>query len=180
MTTTLRLSVFQGIYLCYFLLVHLCSYLLECVCACVCRCIPYALVALFACDNNSFVEARRCLYVVSETAVFTLAILPDARTVRERFASDCPYTHCVHCVHCVRFVRYTQTTSGGVRSGRERYAATWRCSVNARVDASGSRTRPVRQRRAVCAYLQTNLIIFTTPLICNAANRARRNHGSVG
>ena len=63
-------------------------------------------------------------------AVFTLVILPDARTVRERFASGC--------VHCVGFVRYTQTTSGGVRSGREWYASGWRCSVNARVDASGT------------------------------------------
>ena len=50
-------------------------------------------------------------------AVYTLAILPDARTVRERFAAGCP---CTHCVHCVGFVRYTETTSGGVRSGRER------------------------------------------------------------
>ena len=68
-------------------------------------------------------------------AVFTLVILPDARTVRERYASGCP---CTHCVHCVGFVRYTQTTSGGVLSGRERYASGWRCSVNARVDASGT------------------------------------------
>ena len=42
-------------------------------------------------------------------AAYTLAILPDARTVRERYASGCP---CSHCVHCVGFVRYTQTTSG--------------------------------------------------------------------
>ena len=52
-------------------------------------------------------------------AVYTLTILPDARTVRERFAAGCP---CTHCVHCVGFVRYTETTSGGVRSGRERFA----------------------------------------------------------
>ena len=43
-------------------------------------------------------------------AVYTLTILPDARTVRERFAAGCP---CTHCVHCVGFVRYTETTSGG-------------------------------------------------------------------
>ena len=34
--------------------------------------------------------------------------------------------------------RYTETTSGGVRSGRERFASGWRCSVNARVDASAA------------------------------------------
>ena len=68
-------------------------------------------------------------------AVFTLVLLPDARTVRERYASGCP---CTHCVHCVGFVRYTQTTSRGVLSGRERYALGWRCSVNVRVDASGT------------------------------------------
>ena len=65
-------------------------------------------------------------------AVFTLVILPDARTTREPFTSGCP------CTHCVGFVRYTQTTSGGVRNGRERYASGWHCSVNARVDASGT------------------------------------------
>ena len=81
-------------------------------------------------------------------AVFTLGILPDARTVRERYASGCP---CTHCVHCVGFVR--QTTSGGVRSGRERFAAGWLCCVNARVVASG------RERRTVCASLQTDLFI---------------------
>ena len=68
-------------------------------------------------------------------AVFTLTILPDARTVRERFASGCP---CTYCVHWVGFVRYTETTSGGVLSGLERYASGGRCSVNARVDASGT------------------------------------------
>ena len=78
-------------------------------------------------------------------AAYTLTILPDARTVRERFAAGCP---CTHCVHCVGFVRYTQTTSGGVRSGRERFAAGWLCSVNARVDASGASGR---ERRTVCA-----------------------------
>ena len=68
-------------------------------------------------------------------AVFTLAILPDARTVRERYASSCP---CTHCFHCVGFVRYTQTTSEGVLNRRERFASGWRCSVNARVDASST------------------------------------------
>ena len=87
-------------------------------------------------------------YVVITKAAYTLTILPDARTVRERFAAGCPCTHCVHCVHCVGFVRYTQTTSGGVRSGRERFAAGWLCSVNARVDASGASGR---ERRTVCA-----------------------------
>ena len=92
--------------------------------------------------------------------MYTLTILPDARTVRERFAAGCP---CTHCIHCVGFVRLTETTSGGVRSGHERFAAGWRCSVNARVDA-----RQVRQRRIVCACLQTDLFL-STPLICNAA-----------
>ena len=87
--------------------------------------------------------------------VHTLTILPDARTVREWFASGCPYTHCVH---CVGFVRYTQTTSGCVRSGRERFASAWLCSVNARVDASGASGR---ERRTVCACLQTDLFIST-------------------
>ena len=90
-------------------------------------------------------------------AVFTLAILPDA--------SGCP---CTHCVHCVGFVRYTQTTSGCVRSGCERFASAWLCSVNARVDASG------RERRAICACLQTDLF-FSSPLICNAANLAQKS-----
>ena len=99
---------------------------------------------------------------VKETkAVFTLAILPDART--------CP---CTHCVHCVGFVRYTQTTSGGVRSGRERYASGWRCSVNARVDASGaSGTAATRRLRMSADYL-----FLSTPLMCNAANRAKSWH----
>ena len=74
-------------------------------------------------------------------AAYTLAILPDARTVRERFASGCP---CTHCVHCVVFVRYTQTTSGCVRSRRERFASALLCSVNARVDASGASGRERR------------------------------------
>ena len=103
-------------------------------------------------------------------AAFTLTILPDARTVRERYAPGCP---CTHCVHCVGFVRYTQTASGGVLCGRERYASGWRCSVNAQVDASGTAATPV------CACLQTDLFL-STPLICNAANRARRNHDTVG
>ena len=74
---------------------------------------------------------------VNNKAVFTLPILPDARTGtgRERYASSCL---CTHCFHCVGFVWYTQATSGGVRCGRERYASGWCCSVNAGVDASGS------------------------------------------
>ena len=87
--------------------------------------------------------------------MYTLAILPDARTVRERFASGCP---CTHCVHCVGFVRYTQTTSGCVRSGRERFASAWLCSVNARVDASDASGR---ERRTVCPCLLTDLFIST-------------------
>ena len=81
--------------------------------------------------------------------MYTLTILPDARTVCERFASGCP------CTQCVGFVRYTQTTSGGVRSGRERFASAWLCSVNARVDASG------RERRTVSPCLLTDLLIST-------------------
>ena len=88
-------------------------------------------------------------------AVYTLTILPDARTVRERFASGCP---CTHCVHCVGFVRYTQTTSGCVRSGRERFASAWLCRVNARVDASDASGR---ERRTVCPCLLTDLSIST-------------------
>ena len=84
--------------------------------------------------------------------MYTLTILPDARTVRERFAAGCP---CTHCVHCDGFVRYTQTTSRGVRCGREQLAAGWLCSVNSRVDASG------RERRTGCACLQTDLFIST-------------------
>ena len=75
-------------------------------------------------------------------AVYTLTILPDARTVREWFASGFP---CTHCVHCVGFVRYTQTTSGCVHSGRERFAS----------GASG------RERRTVCPCLLTDLFIST-------------------
>ena len=71
-------------------------------------------VVIFYYDSCPF-----CCSVVSK-AVFTLVLLPDARTVRERYASGCP---CTHCVHCVGFVRYTQTTSRGVLSGRERYAS---------------------------------------------------------
>ena len=120
--------------------------------------------------------------------MYTLTLLPDARTVRERFASGCPCTHCVHCVgfvrytqttpgcvrsgrerfasgcpcthcvHCVGFVRYTQTTPGCVRSGRERFASAWLCSVNARVDASDSSGM---ERRTVSSCLQTDLFIST-------------------
>ena len=88
-------------------------------------------------------------------AVYTLTIVPDERTVRERFASGCP---CTHCVHYVGFVRYTQTTSGCVRCGREQFASAWLCSVNARVDASGASGR---ERRTVCPYLLTDLSIST-------------------
>ena len=88
-------------------------------------------------------------------AVYTLTILPDARTVRERFVSGCP---CTHCVHCFGFGRYTQTTSGCVRSGCERFASAWLCSVNARVDASGASGR---ERRTVSACLLTDLFIST-------------------
>ena len=84
--------------------------------------------------------------------MYTLTILPNARTVRERFASGCP------CTHCVRFVRYTQTTSGCVRSGRERFASAWLCSVNARVDESDASGR---ERRTVCPCLLTDLFIST-------------------
>ena len=80
--------------------------------------------------------------------MYTLTILPDARTVRERFAAGCP---CTHCVHCVGFVRYTETTSGGVRSGRERFAAGWRCSVNARVDAPGASGKAATHRLRMSA-----------------------------
>ena len=89
----------------------------------------------------------------SSKAVYTLTILPDARTVRDRFASGCPYTHCVH---CDGFVRYTQTTSGCVRSGRERFASAWLCSVNARVDASDASGR---ERRTVSPCLLTGLFM---------------------
>ena len=110
------------------------------------------------------------LFHVSSEAVFTLVILPDARTVRERYTSGCP---CTHCGHCVGFV-------GTLRPHREVFS----------VDANGTRrvgdalwmlewTHRVQQRRAVCACLQTNLFL-STPLICNAANRARRNHDTVG
>ena len=88
-------------------------------------------------------------------AVYTLTILPDARTVRERFAAGCP---CTYCVHCVGFVRYTETTSGCVLSGCERFAAGWLCSVNARVDASDASGR---ERRTVCPCLLTDLFIST-------------------
>ena len=50
-------------------------------------------------------------------------------------------------VHCVGFVRYTDTTSGCVRRGRERFASVWLCSVNARVDASDASGR---ERGTVC------------------------------
>ena len=63
----------------------------------------------------------------------------------------------VYCIVNVGFVRYPQTTSGGVLSGCERYASGWRCSVNARVDVSGTAA--------------TRLLI---------ANHARKNHDNVG
>ena len=87
--------------------------------------------------------------------MYTLTILPDARAVRERFASGCS---CTHCVHCVGFVRYTQTTSGCVRSGRERFASAWLCGVNARVDASDASGR---ERCTVCPFLLTDLFTST-------------------
>ena len=90
--------------------------------------------------------------LISTMAVYTLTILPDEHTVRERFASGCP------CTHCVGFVQYTQTTSGCVRSGRERFASAWLCSVNARVDASDASGR---ERRTVSPCLLTDLFIST-------------------
>ena len=71
-------------------------------------------------------------------------------------------------------------SSGTLRSHQEVFS----------VDVNGTRRvgaavwmlewmRRVRQRRAVCACLQTDLFL-STPLIYNAANRARRNHGTVG
>ena len=87
--------------------------------------------------------------------MYTLTILPGARTVRERFASGCP---CTHCVHCVGFVGYSQTTPGCVRSGRGRFASAWLCSVNARVDASDASGR---ERRTVSPCLLTDLFIST-------------------
>ena len=98
-------------------------------------------------------QLMNCEYATK--AVYTLTLLPDASTVRERFASGCP---CTHCVHCVGFVRYIQTTSGGVRSGRERFASAWLCSVNARVDVSDASGR---ERRTVCPCLLTDLSIST-------------------
>ena len=101
------------------------------------------------------VFSRERYNVQNAKAVYTLTILPDARTVRERFASGYP---CTHCVHCVGFVRYTETTSGCVRSGRERFASVWLCSVNARVDASDASGR---ERRTVCPCLLTDVFIST-------------------
>ena len=96
----------------------------------------HVIVAVSRFGYICFTTSRRKSHVEEEndsSSVYTLTILPDARTVSERFASGCP---CTHCVHCVGFVRYTQTTSGCVRSGSERFASAWLCSVNARVDAS--------------------------------------------
>ena len=61
-------------------------------------------------------------------------------------------------LHCVGFVRYTETTSGCVRSGRERFASVWLCRVNALVDASDASGR---ERRTVCACLLTDVFIST-------------------
>ena len=48
--------------------------------------------------------------------------------------------------------------------------------MNARVDASGASCTAAKR---VCDCLQTD-IFLSTLLICNAANRARRNDGTVG
>ena len=87
--------------------------------------------------------------------MYARTILPDARTVRERFASGCP---CTHCVHCVGFVRYIQTTSGCVRSGRELFASAWLCSVNA---PSGASNASGSERRTVCPCRLTDLFVST-------------------
>ena len=102
-----------------------------------------------------YLVCHQSLYLTNSKAVYTLTILPDAGTVRERFASGCP---CTYCVHCVGFVRYTQTTSGCFRSEGERFASAWLCSVNARVDASDPSGR---ERRTVCPCLLTDLYIST-------------------
>ena len=83
---------------------------------------------------------------------------------------------CTHCVQYVVFVRYTQTTSGGVRSERERYASGWRCSVKARVDASGASGTAAthRLRRSADYPISFHSINF------NDANRASRHHDTVG
>ena len=93
--------------------------------------------------------------------------------LQSRPCSYCAYRTSCLCTHCVGFVRYTQTTSVGVRSGREQCASAWCCSW------TREWTRPVRQRGAVCACLQTDLFL-STPLICNAANRASSNPDTVG
>ena len=49
-----------------------------------------------AADKESIGLSR--FHVYYSKAMFTLAILPDARTVRERYESKCPCTHYVHCV----------------------------------------------------------------------------------
>ena len=82
--------------------------------------------------------------------MFTLAIFPT----REPFANGTRRVARVHTASTASGSSGTRRpASGGVRSGRERFAAGWLCSVNARVDASG------RERRTVCACLQTDLFI---------------------
>ena len=73
----------------------------------------------------------------------------------------------------VRAVHSYQTTSGCVLIVLERYASGWRCSVEARVDASG--VAAMRRMR-----MSADWRIVSTTLICNAANCARRNHDTVG
>ena len=88
-------------------------------------------------------------------------------TRREPFANGRLRVACVHTA---------SGSSGTLRPHRKVFS----------VDADGTRrvgaavwmlewTHRVWQRRAVCACLHTNLFL-STPLICNAVNRARRNH----
>ena len=90
-----------------------------------------------------------------------------------------PFTNGTRRVARVHTASTAPGSSGTLRPHQEVFAVDAngtgrRCSLKARVDASDGR---VRQRRAVCACLQTDLFL-STPLIGNAANRVCRNHGT--
>ena len=74
---------------------------LHCVC-----------VQLFGAICGSARSMDRAGQSMDPYPVFTLVILPDARAVRERYASGCP------CTHCVGFVRYTQPHREAIAIGR--------------------------------------------------------------
>ena len=85
-----------------------------------------AIHAMFVQLSLFYVCRRQSKYVHSNDGIMYLTFILTffcRALVPSTYASTCP---CSHCVHCVGFIGWTHAYSGSVRSGRERYASTWR------------------------------------------------------